>query len=293
MGAEEIGNITLRVTFQYPLSNKSRVGSGCVQFIDVIFADLEKMIGRLTMKIITGIFSVVLILMSNTLYAGVVEADKAFQSSEFKKAFTEYSKCAEQGDAKCQYWTGYLHQVALGGMEQDLNKAVTWIRKAAKNGYPRAQYHMGEYYQHAFGLPKDMKKAEAYYRKAAANNYSAAKDVLYTDFGVQEFKPKKIKLNDKQIKFLFSGTTISAVDLKKGNKYKIYFDGDGSTAYSSQNGKVEKTTYKIKGNELCIRLKGKNRCATITANGDSTYTRINLKGKSIATWDNHVRGKKL
>lgn len=232
-------------------------------------------------------------IMSNLAFAGAAEGHIARNKTDIKKAFIEYSECAEQGDAECQYWLGQLHQVALGGMAQDLNKTIALTRKSANQGYALAQYAMGEFYQHAFGLPKDMKKAEEYYRKAAANNYAPAKDVLYKDFHAHEFKPAKIKLNAAQMKFLFNGTTVSALHLKDGLKYKIYFDTDGNTAYRSQNGKVEKTTYKIKENIHCVRWKDEERCSTITANGDSTYTKISLDGVPVVRWTNLVRGKKL
>lgn len=134
------------------------------------------------MKYTNWLFGVFLVAASCTAFAGAVEGRKAFMNSDFKKAFIEYSKSAEKGDAESQYWVGHLHQIAMGGMQQDLKKAVMWTKKSADQGYSLAQYTMGEYFEHGFGVPQNIKKAESYYRKAAAQKNMAAQERVKQGF---------------------------------------------------------------------------------------------------------------
>ena len=58
----------------------------------------------------------------------------------------------------------YLHG---RGVPQDDTRAVEWYRKAAEQGYAKAQNNLGWMYQRGQGVAKDEVEAANWYRKAA------------------------------------------------------------------------------------------------------------------------------
>jgi TPR repeat protein len=79
-------------------------------------------------------------------------------------------------DARLQYNLGYIYeQGKLLGFRftktQNHNAAVMWFKKAAGHDYARAQYALGIYYSHGWGVPKDESKAVFWFLKAARNDY--------------------------------------------------------------------------------------------------------------------------
>ncbi|PKC12589.1 hypothetical protein RhiirA5_411645, partial [Rhizophagus irregularis] len=57
------------------------------------------------------------------------------------------------------------------GIDQDLNKAVYWYKKAAENGYEAAYYCLGKCHQDGIDIEKDEVKAFEYYKKPAEKEY--------------------------------------------------------------------------------------------------------------------------
>ncbi|PKK59939.1 hypothetical protein RhiirC2_794065 [Rhizophagus irregularis] len=57
------------------------------------------------------------------------------------------------------------------GIDQDLNKAVYWYKKAAENGYEAAYYCLGKCHQDGIDIEKDEVKAFEYYKKSAEKEY--------------------------------------------------------------------------------------------------------------------------
>ena len=53
------------------------------------------------------------------------------------------------------------------GVDQDKAVAVEWLRKAAEQGYARAQNNLGYCYEYGQGVDKDTAVAVEWYRKAA------------------------------------------------------------------------------------------------------------------------------
>ena len=60
------------------------------------------------------------------------------------------------------------------GVPKDAVQAVTWYRKAAEQGNPRAQFNLGGMYFNGDGAPKDSAQAVVWYRKAAEQGYADA-----------------------------------------------------------------------------------------------------------------------
>ena len=58
---------------------------------------------------------------------------------------------AQQGDPEAQLSLGEKYY-GYSGLNRDLNIAVKWIRKAAEQGYARAQYKLGWHYEVGQGV---------------------------------------------------------------------------------------------------------------------------------------------
>ena len=77
-----------------------------------------------------------------------------------------YRKAAEQGYAKAQYNLGVVYAQGQGVAKDDA-EAVKWYRKAAEQGNAEAQYNLGVMYDNGEGVPQDDAEAVKWYRKAA------------------------------------------------------------------------------------------------------------------------------
>ena len=84
-----------------------------------------------------------------------------------------WRKAAEQGYTKAQYNLGIAY--ANGeGVPEDRSEAVKWVRKAAEQGDANAQCLLGFYYILGKGVAKDMSEAVKWYRKAAEQGDATA-----------------------------------------------------------------------------------------------------------------------
>jgi TPR repeat protein len=64
------------------------------------------------------------------------------------------------------------------GVSKDLEAAVKWYRKSAKQGHARAQYNLGVCYENGRGVAKDLEEAVKWYRKSAEQGDESAKKAL-------------------------------------------------------------------------------------------------------------------
>ncbi len=111
-----------------------------------------------------------------------------FGEKRFDDAAELYYKAAVKGDAKGQFRLGGLHLVS-GWEKKDLTKALKWLRKAADQEYPAAQFILGALYEEGeemldryFGkyipieekIARDLPRAFYWYSKASKNGYVKA-----------------------------------------------------------------------------------------------------------------------
>ena len=73
---------------------------------------------------------------------------------------------AELRDVDAQYTLGLGYYLGKG-VAQDYSQAVTWFRKAAKQGYAPAQFNLGVMYNKGRGVAQDYPQALTWFRKAA------------------------------------------------------------------------------------------------------------------------------
>ena len=69
----------------------------------------------------------------------------------YKKAVEWYKKAAEQGYAKAQYNLGVMYDNGRG-VDVNYKKAAEWYEKAAEQGLAEAQYNLGMLHYHGHGV---------------------------------------------------------------------------------------------------------------------------------------------
>jgi len=82
------------------------------------------------------------------------------------EAVVWYRKAAEQGYAKAQYNLGVCCDKGRG-LPKDHVEAAAWYRKAAEQGHTKAQFNLGVSYKYGQGLPQDSVEAYAWLGLAA------------------------------------------------------------------------------------------------------------------------------
>ncbi len=109
-------------------------------------------------------------------YAGFDDGESAYDKGDYAKAYKEFKKLADQGDAEAQSRLGEMYANGQG-VPQDYAKAVKWYRKAAEQGYDEAQFELGWAYADGNAVPQDFIQAYMWFDLAAAHeNNSYAED---------------------------------------------------------------------------------------------------------------------
>ena len=106
-------------------------------------------------------------------YKGVA----AYETGNFKLAYEEFLKAADQGDASTQYGLGVMYSEGQG-VPQDYQAATQWYRKAAEQGDAVAQHNLGVMYSEGQGVPQDYQTAVRWYQKAAEQGHAVAQNNL-------------------------------------------------------------------------------------------------------------------
>ena len=86
-----------------------------------------------------------------------------------------YTASAQAGYTAAIYKLGKMHAFGKGGLPVDENKGIELVLEAAKNGLPRAEYNVGlHYFYDDLPLEVDLEKAETYLRRAASKGHADA-----------------------------------------------------------------------------------------------------------------------
>lgn len=122
-------------------------------------------------------------------YLGRLYNNKAWESYDPVKSTEWYRKAAEQGYAKAQNNLGFSYEQGRG-VEKNLEEALKWYHKAAEQGLGAAQNNIGMCYKNGRGVTKDLTEAVKWLRKAAENDNSSGLFNLgwcyYNGEGVEE-----------------------------------------------------------------------------------------------------------
>lgn len=127
--------------------------------------------------------------------AGMEEGQQYYISGEYDKALAEFKPLAEQGDAKAQYFVGFLYHHGYG-MKRDEVEAAKWFRMGAEQGEWQSQYYLGVIYEKGVGMKHDLAVAHMWLSLAATNPGATFRDSLHTKEAVskleQKMKPEQI-----------------------------------------------------------------------------------------------------
>jgi len=118
---------------------------------------------------------------------------------------------AYSGDRRSQLLLGSLYEDGKQGISKNLAQAAKWYRKAAKQGYPQAQYNLGLLYEEGKGMTKNYHKATQWYKRAADKGLSEAQNNL----GVLYIMGKGVAKNKKRAETLFRHAA------KQGNRNAV------------------------------------------------------------------------
>ena len=134
---------------------------------------------------------------SMSSYADQLEdAKAAIQNEEFKKAYELLSTLAEADDAEAQFLLGSMY-INGHGVEKDDTKGLSWIMKAARQGYDKARlhafsiyleiagrddasamYNLGYMRLHGWGVEQDTDIGIGWLESAAKNGHVRSAKVL-------------------------------------------------------------------------------------------------------------------
>lgn len=93
-------------------------------------------------------------------HAGDAEAAfLAAEAGDYTTAMAQWNLLAEAGNPEAQFNLGLMYHSGLSGKVNE-HEAVRWYKKAAQNGYPKAQEFLAIAYREGwFGLTRDINKA--------------------------------------------------------------------------------------------------------------------------------------
>jgi len=111
----------------------------------------------------------VLLFLTCTVVRGFTQA-----VPDVEQALTAARVRANAGDAVAQFSLGSL----LYYGDPAAAEAIDWFRKAGAQGYPPAEFQMGQLYDFGFGVPQNDIEALVWYRKAAEHGNAAAQRVV-------------------------------------------------------------------------------------------------------------------
>lgn len=103
------------------------------------------------------------------------KAVKAYDNEDYKTAYELFSSIPE--DKVAQTYLGIMYTKSRG-VEHDDAKAVEWLRKAAEQGYARAQCNLGAMYANGIGVKTDYMQAFEWFLKAAGQGHARAQYYL-------------------------------------------------------------------------------------------------------------------
>lgn len=143
--------------------------------------------------------------------------------------YDEYYKSALAGDAHAQYMIGSCYDDGDGGVpggKADKGQAAIWYRKAAEQGYAKAQNNLGILYKRGEGVPQSYEEAAKWYEKAAqqGNQYAQFNlgnliETLYSfDYETDSPEHEKIARASEQAAYWYR---LAAEQGNSGAQYKL------------------------------------------------------------------------
>ena len=144
------------------------------------------------------------------------------RTKDYAKAAYWYEKAAEQGFAKAQFNIGFFYNTGQG-VNQDYAKAAYWYEKAARQGFDQAQYNLGVCYYYGEGVNQDYTKAAYWYEKAARQGFAQAQYNL----GVCYYYREGVNQDYTKAAYWFEKAAQQGLANAQYNLGKSYYLGEG------------------------------------------------------------------
>jgi len=93
--------------------------------------------------------------------------------ADMDEAVWWYKKSARQGEPKAMFSLGQLAY-----LRRDATEAMRWFERAAKAGHARSIFWVGKLHWHGLGVPADRKKAMRLFNEASGKGVHEAKRTL-------------------------------------------------------------------------------------------------------------------
>jgi uncharacterized protein len=126
--------------------------------------------------------------------AGFDEGVEAYAQADYAKAMAEFKPLAEQGDARAQYFVGFLYRYGYG-VTADRAESGKWFRLAAEQGDSRSLFYLGKMYESGEGVERDPVAAYMWL-SLSAKLAPNARDAAYTR---EDIKKLERKMSAEQI----------------------------------------------------------------------------------------------
>lgn len=113
------------------------------------------------------VLAFILLLLSPLVLGGDFQKGwKAYSSTDYEAALSEWQELADAGDANACYGMGLLYGNGFG-VDMNDELSLKYYTIAAEKGHAEAQYNLGVMHQNGWGVPINEKEGMKWYRLAA------------------------------------------------------------------------------------------------------------------------------
>ncbi len=109
----------------------------------------------------------------HALAGNATKGDRLYKAGKYQEALTYYLTPDAQEKPEVMNRIGYMYDYGQG-VEKDASIGVRWYKKAAEQGYAKAQFNLGLCYQFGNGVKKDLNEAIKWFRKSAEQSHADA-----------------------------------------------------------------------------------------------------------------------
>jgi TPR repeat protein len=135
-----------------------------------------------------ALLTIALFVGDNSAFAAGKANPDSYQRGDLAAAARDFAIRAERGERLAQFNLAMMMFRGEAAGEREM--AISWLRKAAVQGLPQAQYNLGLLYENGAGLPRSQTDATAWFRRAAEQGHTDAQLSLATQYMLGRGAPK-------------------------------------------------------------------------------------------------------
>ena len=120
-------------------------------------------------------------------------ARQLMMEQRMEEAVSWYKKAAALGESDAMFNLGILYSQGWEGTEASQEQSFYWYERAAQAGDTEAMYMAGNNCLHGIGTEKNPEQAAMWLKKALAAGYTAAQELLCTIPGMEEERREQLK----------------------------------------------------------------------------------------------------